>query len=94
MSIILKGIDLDEITKGNGYARLIIEEDGAVVDDCTDIIIGQAIQIPKEHGRISDVGRIRKELNEMLVEGETFVNAVEFAKLTIDAAPTILEAEE
>ena len=64
MSIILKGIDLEEITAGNGYARLEIEEDGTVVDDISDIIIGYAIQIPKGHGDIKDEKEIIKRLEE------------------------------
>ena len=58
MSLLLKGIDLEEITAGNGYARLEIEEDGTVVDDISDIIIGYAIQIPTPHGRLIDADDI------------------------------------
>ena len=88
MSIILKGIDLDEITAGNGYARLEIEEDGTVVDDISDIIIAQAIQIDRPHGRLIDEDKFIKSneccgwIEDMTVET--------FNKLT----PTILEAEE
>ncbi len=82
MSIILKGIDLEEITAGNGYARLEIEEDGTVVDDISDIIIGYAIQIPKGHGRIIDESDLTDELTEL--------NDLNLENI----APTILEAEE
>ena len=93
MSFIVKGIDLP--TKGR--IRIEIYTDGSIFEDkgveWQAYPQGTAIQIPKGHGRIADVGGVRKELNEMLVEGETFVTAVEFAKLTIDDAPTILEAK-
>ena len=85
MSIILKGIDLDEITAGNGYARLEIEEDGTVVDDISDIIIAQAIQIDRPHGRLIDGEAVEDELDERCgcLSAEIVRNA-----------PTILEAEE
>ena len=82
MSLILEGVDLDEITAGNGYARLEIGEDGTVVDDISDIIIGQAIQIPKGHGRLIDWDAFNSQLDIQYAEGrgETL-------------APTILKAE-
>jgi len=88
MSIILKGIDLPP----NAKVELIVKSPTERFRK--QIPKSKVIQIPKDHGRIVDVGGVRKELNEMLVEGETFVTAVEFAKLTIDNAPTILESEE
>lgn len=86
MSIILKGIDLDEIIAGNGYARLEIEEDGTVVDDISDIIIAQAIQIDRPHGRLIDEDKIEAEAKQTLYG--------EISYEEIATAPTILEAEE
>ena len=100
MSIILKGIDLEEITAGNGYARLEIEEDGTVVDDISDIIIGYAIQIPKGHGDIKDEKEIIKRLEEKekepLYQHDTddwWVGIID-AETEVNNAPTILEAEK
>ena len=103
MSIILKGIDLDEITAGNGYARLEIEEDGTVVDDISDIIIAQAIQIDRPHGRLIDGDKLLKEYKQWL-ESVPYINNTmsEMGQriVLIDichdleySAPTILEAE-
>lgn len=102
MSIILKGIDLDEITAGNGYARLEIEEDGTVVDDISDIIIGYAIQIPAPHGRLIDADKLKMECYhtmEELVESTTMDISAEALSLLcgftmIGEAPTLLESEE
>ena len=97
MSIILKGIDLEEITAGNGYARLEIEEDGTVVDDISDIVIGSAIQIPKGHGDIKDVGKIDIPSTSVdMFENCRNCNLLddEQVKEIIHNAPTILEAEE
>ena len=96
MSIILKGIDFDEITKGNGYARLIIEEDGTVVDDISDIIIGEAIQIPNGHGRLIDGDILQKKFDNYCTgECGCCSEATEdYDCGLIINAPTILEAEE
>ena len=101
MSIILKGIDLEEITAGNGYARLEIEEDGTVVDDISDIIIGYAIQIPKGHGRLIDADALEIVFKDMAkcewnqkVSPISWAYAFEDTIDEIDNAPTILEAEE
>lgn len=99
MSIILKGIDLDEITAGNGYARLEIEEDGTVVDDISDIIIAQAIQIPTPHGRLIDGGFEEMHYTSMTtnptpdVTEQDKANSVAIVR-ALQMAHTILEAEE
>ena len=91
MSFIVKGIDLEEITRGNGYARLIIEEDGTVVDDISDIIIGEAIQIPKGHGRLIDGDELNKSVHEW---NPAYAYGRSAFTREIRKAPTILEAEE
>ena len=93
MSLILKGIDFDEITKGNGYARLIIEEDGTVVDDISDIIIGEAVQIPKGHGRLIDADKV--DYDEFWHrEGHGFtIRVCHKAQQIIEEQPTILDKE-
>ena len=91
MSFILKGIDLP---KGEKTLHMRVQSDGVVRyliegDDPVHIIDGaQAIQIPKDHGRLIDADRFIKS-NDCLgwIEDMTVET---FNKLT----PTILEAEE
>ena len=82
MSLILKGIDMPMETD---YLRLALLRSGRdnevlVFDDETNALIGQAIQIPKGHGRIIDAGKVY------------CYNFWE--EQNLDEAPTILEAEE
>lgn len=52
MSLILKGIDLPEPTKGfRTHIELYVRSDGVVFDDDFEEV-GRAIQIPKGHGDI------------------------------------------
>ena len=98
MSIILKGIDLDEITAGNGYARLEIEEDGTVVDDISDIIIAQAIQIDRPHGRLMDADLFKELIKDSVPSWTIGVKIPTYGDMDImgkiGCMPTILEAEE
>jgi hypothetical protein len=43
--------------------------------------------------RLIDADKELKKLSEMVVEGETFITAVEFAKLILRNAPTVSTAE-
>ncbi len=63
MSFIIQGIDLP-IEKD--YLRLALLRSGRdnevlVFDDETNTLIGEAIQIPKDHGRIADITKYKKE---------------------------------
>lgn len=59
MSIILKGIDMPMETD---YLRLALFRSGRdneilVFDDATNALIGKAIQIPENHGRLIDADK-------------------------------------
>lgn len=90
MSIILKEIDLPKGTEGIGIT--FHTADGWRETHITDVT--QAIQIPTPHGRLKDADASLEELRAMKVEGETFITAVEFAKITINDAPTIFDEEK
>lgn len=47
----------------------------------------------KPHSRLIDANAVLKELDEMMVEGEVFTTAVNFAQTVINEAPTVIEAE-
>lgn len=88
MSLILKGIDLP--SKGN-YLDIAIFADGAVYTKTNcgeDTEKAQAVQIPKEHGKIGDLDALAAEIREKDIWGGLNY------KRYIDDAPTILEAEE
>lgn len=64
MSLILKGIDMPMETD---YLRLALLRSGRdnevlVFDDETNALIGQAIQIPKGHGRLIDANEVNKHI--------------------------------
>lgn len=95
MSFIVKGIDLPEKNKGlyvyifNGKAEVVHPLDACEVMH----INGEAIQIPKGHGDIKDVSKLR--VSEYDCEGEVSwytIRAVD--TWDIDNAPTILESEK
>ena len=88
MSIIIKGIDLPKKIKGQHgvewecetYIELYIRSDGVVFDDEIEEV-GQAIQIPRPHGRLVDKSEIQMHPIYGTADTEYY-------------APTILEAEE
>lgn len=82
MSIILKGIDLphEEI-------NLTITKDGRIYLDNKYHLIAEAIQVPKEHGKIGDLDKLKKEIKENDVMG-----GLNYKRYITDA-PTILEVE-
>ena len=96
MSIILKGIDLP--TDGESI-RLVITSRGDVVETWRDGLAKayhpcQAVQIPKEHGRVGDLDGVIKQIDESPIFASKYKGT---AKLFIDAysdSNTILEAEE
>ena len=83
-------IDIDD----NLYARLF---DNGVdhYDDAKNMAtaIRGGAPLPKGHGNLKDADKIIHELNEMKVQGETFTTAVNFAKILMREAPTIIEAD-
>lgn len=106
MSIILKGIDLPETNEirmiainSNGEAFFNIVKDG--IPDKTKI--SQAIQIPKKHGRIVDLEKLKEEFamkKNICKECDSFKECDNktYSKSEICEkfiwVPTILEAEE
>ena len=53
----------------------------------------ELVELPEKHGRLVDADKIIKAMNEMKVEGEVFVTAVEYVKLIVGDASTVIEAE-
>ena len=62
-----------------------------------DVAIARAIingkKLPDHHGRLVDADTIVTAMNDMKVEGEVFVTAVNYVKLIMNDADTIVEAE-
>ena len=83
MSIILKGIDLP---KADEIHRLIVLPTGQVMEDKRPYFNEyEAVQIPKGHGDIKDVGKLEDELDE---------RCGQLSAEIVRNAPTILEAED
>ncbi len=57
-------------------------------------IIANGTPLPKGRGRLIDADKIIHEMNEMKVQGETFTTAVNFAKILMREASTIIEADK
>ena len=111
MSIILKGINLPK--DSDVYILAICEKGDIYIKDGLNQYVplrgARAIQIPKGHGDIKDVGNIIKKFDEnialaeakpMTMYADAFLNdALEWSaeyitiKDDIDNAPTILDAE-
>lgn len=51
------------------------------------------VEVQKPHGRLIDADGIIKKMDEMNVGGVVFGTAVDYVKLTVNDAPTIIEAE-
>ena len=71
MSLILQGIDMPIETD---YLRLALFRSGRdnevlVFDDATNTLIGEAIQIPKGHGKIGDLDALAEEIREKDIMG-------------------------
>lgn len=113
MSVILEGIDLP--TNGETLIVGIYSNGNVSIEYSKPLVLAidpnvKAIQIPKGHGDIKDVGNIIKKFDENIALAETkpmvmyadaFLNdALEWSaeyntiKDDIDNAPTILEAEK
>lgn len=52
------------------------------------------VALPDKHGRLVDADAIVNAMNDMKVGGEVFVTAVEYVKLIMNDADTIVEAED
>jgi len=101
MSLILKGIDLPK----KGFIKLEIHSDGLVWEEGRDWskYENAAIQIPKGHGRIVDLEKLKEEFamkNNICKECDSFKECdnKSYSKSEICEkiiwVPTILEAEE
>ena len=100
MSIIIKGIDMPETNeirmiaiKSNGEVFFNTVKDGT--PDKTKM--SQAIQIPKDHGRLIDADKLRREFSRTesgYCGYWEFCDKPEDMQFLIDDEPTILEAEE
>lgn len=51
------------------------------------------VELPEKHGRLIDADKIIKDMNEMKVKGEAFVTAVEYVKIIVGEAPTVIKTE-
>ena len=81
MSLILKGIDMphEEI-------NLTITKDGRIYLDNKYHLIAEAIQVPKDHGRIGDLDKLQNAIKADIMGGLNY-------KYFIRNAPVILEVE-
>lgn len=59
-----------------------------------DRAILEGVILPKRHGRLIDADREEKGLSEMVVEDRSDITAVNFAKIIIHEAPTIVPADK
>ena len=91
MSIILKGIDLPTNGEtlivgiyGNGLVSMEYTKSLALAIE----INAEAIQIPKDHGRLIDADKFKETMGDTNMDIYT-----DEVKEHIDDAPTILEAE-
>ena len=101
MSFIVKGIDLPE--KENRMYMMELYADGhcsvAKIEDgeCYELTIPsetEAIQIPKDHGRIGDLDELKADIHMNRLNKYATWRDVDATYRAIDDAPTILEAEE
>jgi hypothetical protein len=92
MSFIVKGIDLPE--EGQQLKIIVCQNGQTIIDMRTYTEEAEAIQIPKDHGRIGDLDGVIKRIDK----SPTFASKYkDTARLFIDAysdSNTILEEEE
>lgn len=88
MSLILKGIDLPEKNKSlyirifNGKIEIVHMLDAYEVEHTN----AEAIQVPKDHGRIGDLDKLQNAIKADIMGGLNY-------KFFIRNAPVILEVE-
>ena len=97
MSIILKGIDLPTDRKPYGI-EVIYRFEGAdgLFSEQNYLSPNEAIQIPKNHGRLIDADELKEKRETMCWKDDCYMtHESDFIDSRhIDNAPTILEAEE
>ena len=67
------------------------EENDALIIDNYTYAIGTGTPLPKEHGRLGDLGKIYVELNEAQIEGTEEYKGLGKAKQIVCDAKTIIE---
>ena len=104
MSIIVKGMKMPDSCavcrfagKGGYHMERVVcmftgeNEDAEKVDRLPECPL---VALPDKHGRLVDADAIVNAMNDMKVGGEVFVTAVEYVKLIMNDADTIVEAED
>jgi len=104
MSVIVKGMKMPDSCavcrfagKGGYHMERVVcmftrkNEDAKNVDRLSDCPL---VALPDKHGRLVDADAIVNAMNDMKVGGEVFVTAVEYVKLIMNDADTIVEAED
>lgn len=51
------------------------------------------VEVKEPHGRLIDADKILDKMKSMMVQGEAFTTAVKYVEMIVDAAPTVIEAE-
>lgn len=93
MSLILKGINLPE--EGTLTFRITRYGKAYEITNNNYYIKGteiEAIQIPKDHGRIIDEKELKTKIHDVRLEGGALHGCID--KTVLHEVPTILEAEE
>ena len=95
MSIIVKGMEMPKNCTRCDYIGLnaaigcsVMSGTNGRATDCP------LVALPEKHGRLVDADAIVNAMNNMNVGGEVFVTAVEYVKLIMNDADTIVEAED
>jgi len=52
------------------------------------------VEVPTPHGRLIDADKEKAEIDNMIVQGEVFTTAKNFASKVLEKAPIVIEAEE
>lgn len=98
MSIIIKGMNMPsscmECPLYNGHGCTATN---TMFSNMTNVAVRTKecplIEIPKG-ARLIDANKINSDMDDMKVEGETFVTAVNFVKLIVNDAPVIFEEDK
>ena len=95
MSLILKGIDLP---KGQSLIVFIANNGTVVCSDEDGVTTTEAIQIPKDHGKLIDGDLLKDTIRDTVPAWTIGIKIPTFGDTqimsAIDIMPTILEAEE
>ncbi len=99
MSVIVKGMQMPEncpecrFNKQSGFCSAKPPEFAGYTDDWGKQEWCPLVELPEKHGRLIDADKIVDAMNDMEVEGEVFTTAVNYVKLIVADAPTVIEAE-